>query len=140
MIRERRRYSSFVERFYTITCVFYSLRAFSQWYRFRAFMLIKDQFRYLRWFIRKSLTNQTIMETDFETRTRPANMATKPKEGPVAKQIEEQTAKIPSDTFLWTAIGAMAVSLSFRWRAKIAWLYLSANGHHLFCSSAFTIN
>jgi hypothetical protein len=81
-------------------------------------MLIKDQFRYLRWFIRKSLTNQTIMETDFETRTRPANMATKPKEGPVAKQIEEQTAKIPSDTFLWTAIGAMAVSLSFKMAGK----------------------
>ena len=31
-------------------------------------------------------------------------------EGPVAKRIEEQTAKVPSDTFLWMAIGSMAVS------------------------------
>ena len=26
-------------------------------------------------------------------------------EGPLAKAIEEQTAKLPSDTFLWLAIG-----------------------------------
>lgn len=32
------------------------------------------------------------------------------KEGPLATMIEEQTAKIPSDVFLWTAIGAIAVS------------------------------
>ena len=30
------------------------------------------------------------------------------KEGKVARAIEEQTAKLPSDTFLWAAIGAMA--------------------------------
>ncbi|WP_018622527.1 hypothetical protein [Spirosoma luteum] len=32
-------------------------------------------------------------------------------EGPVAKAIEEQTAKLPSDIFLWSALGSMAVSL-----------------------------
>ena len=32
-------------------------------------------------------------------------------EGPVAEAIEEQTAKLPSDVFLWTGIGFMAVSL-----------------------------
>jgi hypothetical protein len=32
-------------------------------------------------------------------------------EGPVARTIEEQTAKLPSDTFLWAAVGAMGVSL-----------------------------
>jgi hypothetical protein len=32
------------------------------------------------------------------------------KEGPVAKAIEEQTGKIPSDIFLWTALSAMSVS------------------------------
>lgn len=32
------------------------------------------------------------------------------KEGPVATMIEEQTAKVPSDLFLWTAIGAIGVS------------------------------
>jgi len=31
-------------------------------------------------------------------------------EGKVATMIEEQTAKFPSDLFLWTAIGAIAVS------------------------------
>ncbi len=32
-------------------------------------------------------------------------------EGMVAKTIEKQTAKLPSDTFLWAAIAAMGVSL-----------------------------
>lgn len=36
------------------------------------------------------------------------------KEGPVAKAIEKQTAKIPSDTYLWAAVGAMGVSLAFQ--------------------------
>jgi len=31
-------------------------------------------------------------------------------EGRVARAIERQTAKLPSDTFLWTAVGAMALS------------------------------
>ena len=31
-------------------------------------------------------------------------------EGKVAKMIESQTAKLPSDTFLWAAVGAMGVS------------------------------
>ncbi len=32
------------------------------------------------------------------------------KEGPVARSIEEYTAKLPSDLFLWAAIGSMAIS------------------------------
>lgn len=32
-------------------------------------------------------------------------------EGVVARTIEEQTAKLPSDTFLWAAVGSGAVSL-----------------------------
>jgi hypothetical protein len=32
-------------------------------------------------------------------------------EGPVARAIEEQTAKLPSDIFLWAALGSMGVSL-----------------------------
>jgi len=35
-------------------------------------------------------------------------------EGPVAKAIENQTAKIPSDVFLWAALGSMAVSLTLK--------------------------
>ena len=31
-------------------------------------------------------------------------------EGQVAKTIEDQTAKLPSDTFLWMAVGAITVS------------------------------
>ena len=31
-------------------------------------------------------------------------------EGPVARSMEEQTAKLPSDVFLWAALGSMAVS------------------------------
>lgn len=36
------------------------------------------------------------------------------KEGPVARTIEEQTAKIPSDVFLWAALGSMGVSLTLK--------------------------
>lgn len=36
------------------------------------------------------------------------------REGPVATMIEEQTAKVPSDIFLWTAIGAIAVSAAMQ--------------------------
>jgi hypothetical protein len=35
-------------------------------------------------------------------------------EGPVAKTIEEQTATIPSDVFLWAALGAMGISLCLK--------------------------
>ncbi len=35
-------------------------------------------------------------------------------EGQVAEGIEEQTAKLPSDTWLWVALGSMAVSLTFK--------------------------
>ena len=34
-------------------------------------------------------------------------------EGVVARTIEEQTAKLPSDTFLWAAVAAMGVSAFF---------------------------
>jgi len=36
------------------------------------------------------------------------------KEGKVATAIEEQTAKLPSDIFLWAALGSMAVSLALQ--------------------------
>ncbi|WP_373494581.1 hypothetical protein [Aquiflexum sp.] len=32
------------------------------------------------------------------------------KEGQLAKEIEQKTAQIPSDVFLWSSISAMAVS------------------------------
>jgi hypothetical protein len=36
------------------------------------------------------------------------------KEGKVAKTIEEQTAKLPSDLFLWAAVGSMLTSLTLK--------------------------
>jgi hypothetical protein len=35
-------------------------------------------------------------------------------EGQIAKKIEEQTAKLPSDAFLWMAVGAMSVSATMQ--------------------------
>ncbi len=37
------------------------------------------------------------------------------REGNVAKAIEQQTAKLPSDLFLWSALGSMGVSLYFQY-------------------------
>jgi hypothetical protein len=36
---------------------------------------------------------------------------TEHQEGPVARAIEEQTAKLPSDFFLWAALGSIGISL-----------------------------
>jgi hypothetical protein len=33
-------------------------------------------------------------------------------EGPVARAIEKQTSRIPSDVFLWGAVGSIGVSLA----------------------------
>ena len=35
-------------------------------------------------------------------------------EGTVARAIESQTAKLPSDTFLWLAFGSIAASLTLK--------------------------
>jgi hypothetical protein len=35
-------------------------------------------------------------------------------EGPIARAIEDQTAKLPSDAFLWMAVGSMAVSATMQ--------------------------
>ena len=47
-----------------------------------------------------------------------ANRNPKHKEGEVAKTIEEQTAKIPSDVYLWAAVGTMALSLALFFTKK----------------------
>ena len=36
------------------------------------------------------------------------------REGMLAKAIEEQTAKLPSDTFLWLALGSITASLTLK--------------------------
>lgn len=42
------------------------------------------------------------------------NLNPEHREGPVARTIEEQTAKVPSDVFLWAALGSMGVSLTLK--------------------------
>ena len=40
----------------------------------------------------------------------PKNMNPQHDEGPVAEAIEQQTAKLPSDIFLWGGLGALATA------------------------------
>ena len=40
------------------------------------------------------------------------------KEGRVAKAIEQQTAKLPSDLWLWASIGSMAASLYYQYKGE----------------------
>lgn len=39
-------------------------------------------------------------------------------EGPVAYSIEKQTAKLPSDLFLWAAVGSIGLSLALQVMGK----------------------
>lgn len=39
-------------------------------------------------------------------------------EGKVARTIEQQTAKLPSDTFLWAAFGSIGLSLTLEMMGK----------------------
>ena len=39
-------------------------------------------------------------------------------EGTVARTIEQQTAKLPSDVFLWAALGSIGTSAMFRLMGK----------------------
>ena len=52
----------------------------------------------------------TIAQRLKETVTREGSHA----EGPIARAIESQTARLPSDLFLWAAVGSILGSLSFR--------------------------
>jgi len=44
--------------------------------------------------------------------------AVKHSEGGIAKAIEEQTAKLPSDLFLWAATGSILCSFALKCRGK----------------------
>ena len=41
-------------------------------------------------------------------------LASERTEGPVARAIEKQTAKLPSDVFLWLAMGSMVASAAMQ--------------------------
>ncbi len=49
---------------------------------------------------------QNVMEREPKTSPAPEH-----REGVVARSIEQQTAKLPSDWFLWAAVGSMSASL-----------------------------
>jgi hypothetical protein len=49
-----------------------------------------------------------------ELKTMAATVNPTHKEGKVARAIEEQTAKLPSDLFLWAAVGSMLTSLTLK--------------------------
>jgi hypothetical protein len=61
--------------------------------------------------------NTNVMDTQTmtdEIKTRAASINPRRKEGGVAKAIESQTSKLPSDVFLWSAASAMATSLTLK--------------------------
>lgn len=60
------------------------------------------------------------METIQDVKSKMDQVNPEKKEGPVATAIEEQTAKIPSDMYLWASIGIMAVSLGLKIMKKDA--------------------
>ena len=49
-----------------------------------------------------------------EVKRKVANYNPEHREGDVARMIEGQTAKLPSDTFLWASVTCMAASLSLK--------------------------
>ncbi len=53
-----------------------------------------------------------------ELKSKASNLNPERKEGPVAKAIESQTAKLPSDLFLWASVGAIAASLTLKLMGK----------------------
>jgi len=57
-----------------------------------------------------------MQENRIEAKQRNTNTgeAERHSEGPVAKAIEEQTAKLPSDIFLWAAGGAILCSFALK--------------------------
>jgi hypothetical protein len=59
---------------------------------------------------KKEETMATIAQTVKETLTRQGSHA----EGPIARAIESQTARLPSDLFLWAAGASIVGALAFR--------------------------
>jgi hypothetical protein len=51
---------------------------------------------------------QDILQNEPQTSPNPSQ-----REGFLARSIEQQTAKLPSDTFLWAAVGSIGASLVF---------------------------
>lgn len=56
---------------------------------------------------------EDLLETEPESEAREEH-----REGSVARSIEQQTAKLPSDFFLWAAFGSIAASLALKLSGK----------------------
>lgn len=56
---------------------------------------------------------KNLATTEPQTGARPEH-----REGVVARSIEAQTAKLPSDVWLWAAFGSIAASLTFQLSGK----------------------
>ena len=61
----------------------------------------------------------TTTATQQERAGNAAPEARKHSEGIVARTIEEQTAKLPSDIFLWAALGSIGISLYFELKGDV---------------------
>jgi hypothetical protein len=48
------------------------------------------------------------------TKSKASRASGSAREGKVAKAIESETARLPSDLFLWSSVGAMATSLTLK--------------------------
>src|SRR4029453_16425968 len=62
------------------------------------------------------------------------------REGVLAKTIEKQTAKLPSDSFLWLALGSIATSLALKISGRQKTRFSSGNGLQRSWCSVSTIN
>jgi hypothetical protein len=63
---------------------------------------------------------ETVMIETMNMPRRATNEARQHSEGKVARTIEEQTAKLPSDVFLWAALGSMGTALALHVAGKKA--------------------
>ncbi len=59
-------------------------------------------------------TTEKLKSNGADLKAKADNYNPQHKEGPVAAAIEDYTARLPSDTFLWAALGSMAISAAFK--------------------------
>jgi hypothetical protein len=59
-------------------------------------------------------TTEKLKSNGADLKAKADNYNPQHKEGPVAAAIEDYTARLPSDTFLWAAMGSMAISATLK--------------------------
>ncbi|HRW04885.1 MAG TPA: hypothetical protein P5121_07315 [Caldilineaceae bacterium] len=64
------------------------------------------------------MTTQDLTQHETKQQVKAERVHPEYQEGSVARAIEEQTAKLPSDLFLWASFAAMALSLILRIRGS----------------------